>query len=46
MIAKIIDDTKPDIKSAVGRFVKILNDVCPEELRIGVPSQKIQLILK
>lgn len=46
MVAKMIDDTKPDIKSAVGRLVKILNDICPEELKANVSLAKLQLFLK
>lgn len=46
MLAKMIDDTKPDIKSSVGRLVKILNEICPDELKVGVPLAKIQIFLK
>lgn len=46
MLAKLIDDTKPDIKLAVARLVKTLNEICPEELRTGIPISKIQVILK
>lgn len=46
MLAKILDDTKPDIKASSLRLAKVLNEVCPDDLRVSIPAAKLQPILK
>jgi hypothetical protein len=46
MISKVLEDTKPDVKSGTLRLIGALQKLCPEELRLNIPYGKLQPLLK